>query len=93
MQIMTALLTFLNTYGSNPNIDEGVEHVTGGVISGNLALSHPVRAGLDHGLCYTVETTDDLKFGVFMDKYRSHCKRYQYKHCFRSNYAFSFFNK
>ena len=52
-------------YGSNPNIDEGVEHVTGGVISGNLTLSHPVRAGLDHGLSYTVETTDDLKFGTW----------------------------
>ena len=39
--------------------------MTGGVISGNLTLSHPVRAGLDHGLSYTVETTDDLKFGTW----------------------------
>ena len=31
----------------------------------NYTLSHAVRSGLDHGLTYTVETTDDLKFGTW----------------------------
>ena len=65
--------------------------MSGGVISGNLTLTHPVRAGLDHGLSYTVETTDDLKFGTWTST--ESVSDINTSRCFRSNYAFSFFNK
>ncbi len=50
--------------GLDPNTDEGNDGITGATVSTNsLTLTHAVRSGLDHGLVYTVETTDDLKFG------------------------------
>lgn len=50
--------------GTDPLVADVNDYtVSGGMNAGNLTLTHPIRSGLDHGLTYTVETTDDLKFG------------------------------
>ena len=52
--------------GTDPQVaDANDDTVSGGMNAGDLTLTHPVRTGLNHGLTYTVETTDDLKFGTW----------------------------
>ena len=52
--------------GTDPQVaDANDDTVSGGMNAGELTLTHPVRTGLNHGLTYTVETTDDLKFGTW----------------------------
>ena len=52
--------------GTNPGVSDTAD-ISGELSSGYILFTHAKRAGIDHGLTYTVQTNANLKFPVWAD--------------------------
>tara|TARA_A100000164_G_scaffold338298_1_gene332456 strand:- start:468 stop:3254 length:2787 start_codon:yes stop_codon:yes gene_type:complete len=52
--------------GTNPGVSD-TAGISGEVSDGNILFTHAKRAGIDHGVTYTVQTNANLKFPVWAD--------------------------